>query len=49
MSCDVRSAPQTKEFIHSDLLAHLYSCGDQNSLMEESQEQVGEGGQGSNS
>uniref|UniRef100_A0A3B3WTL2 Interferon-induced GTP-binding protein Mx n=1 Tax=Poecilia mexicana TaxID=48701 RepID=A0A3B3WTL2_9TELE len=33
----------TKEFIHSDLLAHLYSCGDQNSLMEESQEQVGEG------
>ncbi|XP_017158779.1 dynamin-1-like [Poecilia reticulata] len=38
----------TKEFIHSDLLAHLYSCGDQNSLMEESQEQVGEGRQGSN-
>uniref|UniRef100_A0A3B3UIP8 Dynamin GTPase n=1 Tax=Poecilia latipinna TaxID=48699 RepID=A0A3B3UIP8_9TELE len=30
----------TKEFIHSDLLAHLYSCGDQNSLMEESQEQA---------
>lgn len=40
MSCDLRSAPQTKEFIHSDLLAQLYSCGDQNSLMEESQEQV---------
>uniref|UniRef100_A0A3Q3ID99 Interferon-induced GTP-binding protein Mx n=1 Tax=Monopterus albus TaxID=43700 RepID=A0A3Q3ID99_MONAL len=30
----------TKEFIHSDLLAQLYSCGDQNSLMEESQEQA---------
>ncbi|TDH13411.1 hypothetical protein EPR50_G00057520 [Perca flavescens] len=30
----------TKEFIHSDLLANLYSCGDQNSLMEESQEQA---------
>uniref|UniRef100_H2MTH7 Interferon-induced GTP-binding protein Mx n=1 Tax=Oryzias latipes TaxID=8090 RepID=H2MTH7_ORYLA len=30
----------TKEFIHADLLAHLYSCGDQNTLMEESQEQA---------
>lgn len=30
----------TKEFIHSDLLAQLYSCGDQNTLMEESQEQA---------
>uniref|UniRef100_A0A3Q2D1M6 Dynamin n=1 Tax=Cyprinodon variegatus TaxID=28743 RepID=A0A3Q2D1M6_CYPVA len=30
----------TKDFIHSDLLAQLYSCGDQNSLMEESQEQA---------
>ncbi|XP_068457766.1 dynamin-1-like isoform X2 [Clinocottus analis] len=30
----------TKEFIHSDLLAQLYSCGDQNALMEESQEQA---------
>ncbi|AWP07744.1 hypothetical protein SMAX5B_015217 [Scophthalmus maximus] len=30
----------TKEFIHADLLAHLYSCGDQNSLMEESEEQA---------
>ncbi|XP_072289032.1 dynamin-1-like [Eucyclogobius newberryi] len=30
----------TKEFIHADLLAQLYSCGDQNSLMEESQEQA---------
>ena len=39
LSCDL-SAPQTKEFIHADLLAQLYSCGDQNSLMEESQEQV---------
>ncbi|TWW60968.1 Dynamin-1 [Takifugu flavidus] len=29
-----------KNFIHSDLLAHQYSCGDQNSLMEESQEQA---------
>uniref|UniRef100_A0A671SHH7 Dynamin n=1 Tax=Sinocyclocheilus anshuiensis TaxID=1608454 RepID=A0A671SHH7_9TELE len=25
----------TKEFIHAELLANLYSCGDQNSLMEE--------------
>lgn len=31
---------QTKEFINAELLAHLYSCGDQNSLMEESQEQA---------
>ncbi|XP_068104548.1 dynamin-1 isoform X5 [Hyperolius riggenbachi] len=30
----------TKEFIHSELLAHLYSCGDQNTLMEESAEQA---------
>ncbi|KAJ0013071.1 hypothetical protein NQD34_017405 [Periophthalmus magnuspinnatus] len=30
----------TKEFINVELLAHLYSCGDQNSLMEESQEQA---------
>uniref|UniRef100_A0A7N6ARN7 Interferon-induced GTP-binding protein Mx n=1 Tax=Anabas testudineus TaxID=64144 RepID=A0A7N6ARN7_ANATE len=30
----------TKDFIHSDLLAQLYSCGDQNTLMEESQEQA---------
>uniref|UniRef100_A0A3B3S0N8 GED domain-containing protein n=1 Tax=Paramormyrops kingsleyae TaxID=1676925 RepID=A0A3B3S0N8_9TELE len=30
----------TKEFIHSELLASLYSCGDQNSLMEESAEQA---------
>ncbi|KAM7415447.1 hypothetical protein PAMA_017790 [Pampus argenteus] len=30
----------TKEFIHSDLLAQLYSCGDQNTLMEESQDQA---------
>ncbi|XP_075899711.1 dynamin-1a isoform X11 [Nelusetta ayraudi] len=29
----------TKEFINAELLAHLYSCGDQNTLMEESQEQ----------
>lgn len=39
-SRDLLSAPQTKDFIHADLLAHLYSCGDQNTLMEESQEQV---------
>lgn len=39
-SSDLLCPPQTKEFIHSDLLAQLYSCGDQNSLMEESQEQV---------
>lgn len=31
---------QTKEFINAELLAQLYSCGDQNSLMEESQEQA---------
>uniref|UniRef100_A0A8C4YNU4 Dynamin-2 n=1 Tax=Gopherus evgoodei TaxID=1825980 RepID=A0A8C4YNU4_9SAUR len=30
----------TKDFIHSELLANLYSCGDQNSLMEESVEQA---------
>nr|XP_054600352.1 dynamin-1a isoform X5 [Nothobranchius furzeri] len=30
----------TKEFINAELLAHLYSCGDQNTLMEESQEQA---------
>ncbi|XP_051776497.1 dynamin-3 isoform X3 [Erpetoichthys calabaricus] len=30
----------TKEFITSELLAYLYSSGDQNSLMEESPEQV---------
>lgn len=30
---------QTKEFINAELLAQLYSCGDQNTLMEESAEQ----------
>ncbi|XP_048869015.1 dynamin-2-like isoform X2 [Brienomyrus brachyistius] len=30
----------TKEFIHSELLAYLYSAGDQNSLMEESADQA---------
>uniref|UniRef100_A0A8C6SUY8 Interferon-induced GTP-binding protein Mx n=1 Tax=Neogobius melanostomus TaxID=47308 RepID=A0A8C6SUY8_9GOBI len=30
----------TKEFINADLLAQLYSCGDQNTLMEESPEQA---------
>uniref|UniRef100_A0A8C5Q004 Dynamin-2 n=1 Tax=Leptobrachium leishanense TaxID=445787 RepID=A0A8C5Q004_9ANUR len=30
----------TKEFIHSELLANLYSCGDQNTLMEESADQA---------
>uniref|UniRef100_A0A4W6CXK7 Interferon-induced GTP-binding protein Mx n=1 Tax=Lates calcarifer TaxID=8187 RepID=A0A4W6CXK7_LATCA len=30
----------SKEFINAELLAQLYSCGDQNSLMEESQEQA---------
>ncbi|KAM4663750.1 dynamin-1 isoform 6-T6 [Discoglossus pictus] len=30
----------TKEFIHAELLASLYSCGDQNMLMEESPEQA---------
>ncbi|XP_017315858.1 dynamin-1a [Ictalurus punctatus] len=29
----------TKEFINAELLAQLYSCGDQNTLMEESAEQ----------
>uniref|UniRef100_A0A8C2SGV7 dynamin GTPase n=1 Tax=Capra hircus TaxID=9925 RepID=A0A8C2SGV7_CAPHI len=41
----VQSSPlfahsQTKEFIFSELLANLYSCGDQNTLMEESAEQA---------
>lgn len=31
---------QTKEFINAELLAQLYSCADQNTLMEESQEQA---------
>lgn len=31
---------QTKDFIHSELLAYLYSAGDQGSLMEESAEQA---------
>ncbi|KAJ8286834.1 hypothetical protein GJAV_G00043820 [Gymnothorax javanicus] len=30
----------TKDFINAELLANLYSCGDQNSLMEESAEQA---------
>ncbi|XP_018419545.1 PREDICTED: dynamin-1 isoform X6 [Nanorana parkeri] len=30
----------SKEFIHSELLANLYSCSDQNTLMEESMEQA---------
>lgn len=34
------ACPQTKEFIFSELLANLYSCGDQNTLMEESAEQA---------
>lgn len=32
--------PQTKAFIHHELLAYLYSSADQNSLMEESAEQA---------
>lgn len=32
--------PQTKDFIHSELLAFLYSSSDQSSLMEESAEQA---------
>lgn len=32
--------PQAKDFIHSELLAYLYSSGDQNSLMEESADQA---------
>ena len=31
---------QAKDFIHSELLAYLYSSGDQNSLMEESADQA---------
>lgn len=38
LSLSVRA--QTKEFIFSELLANLYSCGDQNTLMEESAEQA---------
>ncbi|EHH62866.1 hypothetical protein EGM_19617, partial [Macaca fascicularis] len=30
----------TKEFIFSELLSTLYSCGDQNTLMEESADQI---------
>lgn len=33
-------SPQAKDFIHSELLAYLYSSGDQNSLMEESADQA---------
>uniref|UniRef100_A0A8B9HQX2 dynamin GTPase n=1 Tax=Astyanax mexicanus TaxID=7994 RepID=A0A8B9HQX2_ASTMX len=36
----VSSLYQTKEFINAELLAQLYSCGDQNTLMEESAEQA---------
>ncbi len=31
---------QAKDFIHSELLAYLYSSGDQTSLMEESADQA---------
>lgn len=31
---------QAKDFIHSELLAYLYSSGDQSSLMEESADQA---------
>lgn len=31
---------QVKDFINAELLAQLYSAGDQNTLMDESQEQV---------
>lgn len=31
---------QAKDFIHSELLAYLYSAGDQGSMMEESPEQA---------
>lgn len=31
---------QVKDFINAELLAQLYSAGDQNALMDESQEQV---------
>ena len=31
---------QTKDFIHAELLAHLYSSGDQSQMMEESQEEA---------
>lgn len=33
-------APQTKAFIHHELLAYLYSSADQSSLMEESADQA---------
>lgn len=32
--------PQVKEFIHTELLAHLYSSGDNSALMNESPEQA---------
>lgn len=34
------SRQQVKDFINAELLAHLYSAGDQNALMDESQEQA---------
>jgi hypothetical protein len=34
------SCPQTKAFIHHELLAYLYSSADQSSLMEESADQA---------
>lgn len=44
-SCENKFLPlwrsfQAKDFIHSELLAYLYSSGDQNSLMEESADQA---------
>uniref|UniRef100_A0A8C5UGR7 dynamin GTPase n=1 Tax=Malurus cyaneus samueli TaxID=2593467 RepID=A0A8C5UGR7_9PASS len=37
---DLSQRPSTKDFIHSELLAFLYSSSDQSSLMEESAEQA---------
>lgn len=37
---DLRPCPQTKAFIHHELLAYLYSSADQSSLMEESADQA---------
>lgn len=40
LACISSSDHQVKEFINAELLAQLYSAGDQNSLMDESQEQA---------
>lgn len=40
LSTNSLSCHQVKDFINAELLAQLYSAGDQGALMDESQEQV---------